>query len=294
MNLPEILTTLGIEYRLPGAHRHVRGQWCGLDCVRCSPKSKRFRLGIHQQYRYANCWTCGHLPNLSAILAESSGVSIKRVLALLRDWAGQPSVRRDRTRPARSTRNPDSLGPLLPAHRRYLEGRGLDPDEVARLWGAQGIGIAPRLQWRIYLPVVLHGITVSWTTRGIGEQGKRYLSASPDEEAVPLKRTVFGADYVRGAAVICEGPFDAIRIGPGAVATYGLGYSRTQLAWMASVPTRIIAFDNEDAAQRRAVELANDLAVYPGRTCVVRLTSGKDAGNAAAWEIRELRKMLEG
>ena len=35
-----------------------------------------------------------------------------------------------------------------------------------------GIGIAPRLQWRIWIPIHYHGEIVSWTTRSLSDNIK--------------------------------------------------------------------------------------------------------------------------
>jgi DNA primase len=179
---------------------------------------------------------------------------------------------------------------MLPVHRKYLSNqRRLDPDEIAQLWGVQGIGLAAEYAWRLWIPVYHFGEVVSWTTRAIGT-GMRYLHAPPEQESVPIKSVLYGSDLVRHAVIICEGPIDAWTIGPGAVATCGLGYTREQLIKLSQFSVKVVCFDSEFQAQKRARRLARQLQVFPGETYVVELQTGKDPNEADRREIMELRK----
>jgi DNA primase len=185
---------------------------------------------------------------------------------------------------------PPGVGLLAKAHRKYLQGRGFDPDRIARLWGVQGIGIAARYSWSLFIPIQYRGETVSWTTRSIGDKGKRYSNAPVAEEAIPAKELLYGNDLARQCIIIVEGPADAWAIGPGAVATMGLNYTPAQLNKMIKYPVRVVCFDSETQAQWRANRLADELARYSGETHRVKLETGKDAAEADSDEIAELRK----
>ena len=186
---------------------------------------------------------------------------------------------------------PDGVEPMRPVHRRYLGQRRIDPDYAASVWGIMGIGLDRRLPWRLFLPVVRGGDTVSWTTRSVKPDATlRYVNAPPGDEAVPAKRCLFGADHVRHAAVIVEGPLDAVRVGPGAVAVMGTGVSKAQKALLADIPVRTVCFDNEPKALARGVRLARELAAFPGVTYFTVLETGKDPCECSESEIRQLRK----
>jgi hypothetical protein len=115
------------------------------------------------------------------------------------------------------------------------------------------------------------------------------MSASEVDEVYPHKNLLFGEHYVRDSIIITEGPLDAMKIGPGAVATCGTSYSMEQVLSMSKYPTRVVCFDSEPEAQRRAVALADMLSLYKGDTYVVQLDS-EDAGAATQEEIQELRQ----
>jgi DNA primase len=120
----------------------------------------------------------------------------------------------------------------------------------------------------------------------------RYVSAKPAEEAMPIKSTLYGWDYVRHAAIVVEGPTDAWRIGPGAVATLGTSYSKAQVLLLTNLPVRVVCFDRDNEAQRRAKRLCCELAVFPGRTVNVCLESHLAASDPGGLreEVNELRQ----
>jgi hypothetical protein len=188
---------------------------------------------------------------------------------------------------------PTGIKKLQSAHKFYLENRGFDWEEIERVWKIWGISIASRLSWRIWIPIHYHGEIVSWTTRSISYNPKvtRYVSAGENEEAMPHKDLLYGEDFARHAIIVNEGPFNAWRIGPGAVATFGSGYSIKQLERIAKYPVRAICFDNEPEAQKRARKLVNDLSVFPGETYNVILDK-KDAADESKENISRLRREI--
>jgi len=184
---------------------------------------------------------------------------------------------------------PLGVGTLRGPHIAYLKDRGFDPKELVKLWNLRGIGPFSNLPWRLFIPIVHEGWTVSWTTRAIGDSSLRYISARPDQETMALKNILYGADYVRHSVVVCEGPTDAWKIGPGAVATLGTQYTAGQVDWIGKCSVRAICFDREPAAQKRARQLASRLELFPGRTEVIELESGSDVADAEQAEVDQIR-----
>jgi len=289
MNLPDLLQSLGIPYKQAGEHEHVRGDFVGIDCPWCSPDSGRFRLGISPK-GYATCWNCGYV-RLGESLVQASNEPWHKIGELLRHLEKpqrplSPGVSRNKR-----VITPPGLTPLRNPHRAYLKSRGFDSGRLERLWLLRGCGPVGRLAWRIFIPIQLDGEIVSWTSRSIGQSGHgpKYLSARVDEEAVPLKSLLYGVDYARHTIIVCEGPTDVWKIGPGAVAVFGLQYTRSQVIQIAEYPVRVICFDREREAQKKANILARSLEEWPGRTEVIELETGNDPGSASPDEIREIR-----
>lgn len=291
MDVANLLRDLGVDYKTPGQSPYVSHGWVGIACPFCDRGNKRPGLGINLTSYRVSCWKCGG-HSLISVLSAVTGLPFPKV----KELAGSLHrvVPADLT-PRGVLRLPAGVGPLLPAHKSYLKARGFDPDELARRWGVQGIGPSHKLQWRLFLPVTLDGEVVSWTTRAVSEEVPlRYVSAKPDEEKYRLKELLFGEDLVPGDTVVVnEGPLDALAVGPGGVATCGVGVTKAQLLRIAKFPVRVVAPDNEPAARKRARKLCRDLAAFPGETYMIEW-SGKDASRSPAEEVREVRTKFLG
>jgi len=288
MKFKDILSQLGIP-TAPAGHHHCRPGWIQIDCPYCGYNSNRWHLGYSIEGNYLNCWRCGGHSLASALMTitRRSYYEINKLLTGL-----EPSLIK-KVKPTGELIIPKNVGGLRDTHIRYLNRRGFDYRTLERLWSIQGIGISGRLAWRIFIPIIYHSKIVSWTTRTISDKEyiTRYISAGENEESMPHHELLYGEDYARHAIIIEEGITDVWMTGPGAVCTFGLGYSTKQLERMASYPTRAVCFDNEYEAQKRAERLSNDLSVFPGDTYNVVLDA-KDAGESSMEEIQKLRKEI--
>lgn len=196
--------------------------------------------------------------------------------------------------------------------RRYVRRRGFGPDELARGWG---VGFSSALYrevpGRLVIPLRANlgentpaalGRPGAWDV--VGYQGRllgdprgktpKYLTTQ-----TPKSRLLYGLDRVPpGAApvVLVEGPVDAWRAGPGAVAVLGKAVSDEQCRLLRAVtPGRdvVVMFDPEaEAEAHRAADrlrsvLARDLTAVtgPGRVAVARLPDARDPGDCTAEEI---------
>lgn len=271
-----VLMELGIPLAPPG-HHHVSagGEWLGVDCHRCSPGSGRFRMGLKFPTT-ASCHLCGPI-KLWDYLKEITGLGWKELRELFSgcNFAHTPQES-PKNGPRRGKLVLPRGKPLPPPHRAYLRERGLSVAEC-RKRGITGIGAwGGRLAWRVLIPIKLGWEVVSWTTRSINPHEKRrYLSAGQDEEAYPHKRLLYGEELAAHAVAVCEGPLDALALGPGGVATFGVVVSSEQLARIARFPVRVVVADNEPRAVARAEALCRDLEPFDGETHLF-VPGGKD------------------
>lgn len=286
MQITDILDTLGIEYRGGGSHSKVTANYTGIDCPYCSAGTGKFKLGYSNSTGYCTCWSCGP-KNITHALAEITGKPYKQIRGMLKEVG----VSRYVDTPRNGLKLPPGLGPLLPQHKAYLKRRKIDPDTSERLWGLQGIGMDGRLKWRVFLPIHDNGKIASWTTRTIGKGNPRYVAADASEEAVSAKACLFGDRLARNAVLVVEGGMDAIRLGPGAVATMGMSYTKTQVNKIARYPTRAIIFDHSVSAQKRAIRLCSALESMPGKTYRIEIDSD-DPGEATDKEINLIRRTV--
>jgi len=190
---------------------------------------------------------------------------------------------------------PFGLEPMSESHKHYLKERRFNPDEIERVWGVQGISVFATvgertLSWRLYIPIQQNSDVVSWTTRSINpDEKRRYINAKAEEESIPKSELLYGGDLARHAVIVCEGPSDVWRIGPGAVATMGVSYSQAQVTKLSRFPIRAICFDSDPKAQERARQLRDALLPFPGQTSVVTIDA-EDPGSMSCHEVQLLHK----
>lgn len=289
MKFKDILSDYNI-LTAPAGHEHVREGWIQFDCPYCSKDAHRWRMGYSMERGLVNCWACGSHPLINTVM-ELTGLPYKKVKKLL-DTIERVRFEEEYKPPGKLVM-PPGVKALHSAHKKYLHNRGFDWKKIEYIWKVQGITISSRLSWRIWIPIHYRGEIVSWTTRTISNSKRitRYISASKDEEAIPHTELLYGEDFARHAIIVVEGVFDVWRIGQGAVATFGSGYSTRQLERIAKYPMRAICFDNELEAQKRARKLVNDLSVFPGDTYNITLDM-KDAAEESRENIQRLRKEI--
>jgi len=290
MNIINLLQQLNIPYRTTG--NHARAGWVQIDCPDCGKGSHKYHLGINLQKLSTNCWQCGS-KNLPFILSTSSEVPYREIKKLLKE------VPRQKVREEVHTGHlqiPFSFQGLSRTHINYLLSRNFNKKEVRQIipvWGVKGTyHDCPGFTWRLFIPIYFNDEMVSWTTRSIGiKNERRYISASPLQEALHHKDLLYGEDLAGHCIIICEGPLDVWKIGPGAVATFGLSYTQKQVERMKEYPIRVVCFDNSIEAQKRAKLLGYTLSLFPGETHVVKLDAD-DPGSAKKKEIEQLRTFL--
>lgn len=287
-----ILVELGVR-TAPETHHHARLGWVQFDCPFCSPNTHRYRMGYNVATRAVNCWMCGR-HNLPETLLNLGCKSLREAIRLSKGLPIERGV--EKRLSAGKLTPPKGIGPLKGRHRQYLKGRGFNPDEIVDLWGVQGIGIASKYRWTLYIPIYLYGEVVSFTTRQLHDDGIRYCTASPEEERVHHKELLYGSDYCRDTVVILEGPTDVWNFGPGAVCTFGTQWTEAQLRELVKFPNRVVIFDPEAGAQRRARELVDWLSDYDGETYNVAEWQAEngatDIGSADKPFIQALRKAI--
>jgi hypothetical protein len=213
-------------------------------------------------------------------------------------------------------RNFTLLSDLGPKHLacRYVCDRGFSPPELSREWG---IGYAcadyGADRGRLIIPLraclrdfndpgELDGDEDAWQlvgyqSRAVWEsQHPKYLTTQGTRKS----RLLYGLDRLphggKGPVIVCEGPTDVWRAGPGAVAVLGKHISDAQCKLLrAHAPgADIVVMLDPDAAdaagpaaERIRTTLARDLVadVPPGRVAVAKLPDDRDPGDCSRREI---------
>lgn len=282
--------------------KNISPGWVGLQCPWCDDSSTH--LGISLKTKQVNCWRCGG-HRITDFIQEVVRLTYGEALDLLQEYILEEEIPDPVISRPGSFRVPQYFTPLPQPHpkpifqelvNRFLIGRGLPPEQTCRQWNFYWGGALGPYKFRIILPVFQYEELVSFTSRDItGQAFSKYKALAKDKGKLPLKSTLFNLDSVknRGNAVICEGPFDVIKLGPGAIATFGTSWSQTQVDLLREKKLKkaFILFDNEPEAQRRAEKLGEALWFIDSIE-ILCLKNKKDPGELSLEEARYLMKNL--
>lgn len=271
--------------------------WLSLNCPWCG--DTLHHLGYNARYGVFHCWRCGKVP-LVKTLSELTGISWGEARRL----AAASYSREDEAviggEARKSFSFPSSFRPMGAAHYAYLRRRGLDPFEAESKWGLLGTFSHSEYGQRVVCPVRFKGRAVSWVARDItGRSSAKVISCPSDREACPAKSVLYGYDLaVSNTVIVVEGPFDAMRIGPGAVATLGVSFTLSQVELLQGFHNVFILYDSvlqdgietEKDAQRNAGKLADMLSVTSNVWVLDGFSS--DPGDMSDRQIERIRSRV--
>ena len=238
-----------------------------IRCPFCNDHSNHGSVGIDKgDYQ---CWRCkGGYPAKAVSLA--AGIPLQTAKELILKYSnGTVSSIRHESKKANGKSITLPGGPLQAVHKKYLEGRGFDPDELVFYHGITGTGFADRWQgidfrYRIIIPVYdLDGNLCTFQGRDYtNKQELRYKCCPVEKAVVHHKHLLYGAELSRNRdrIVVVEGVFDQWRMGQGSVATFGTSLTREQVNLLTNWPEVVFLFDPEPEAQQHARDYAKDLA----------------------------------
>lgn len=274
-------------------------------CPGCTDTSNHY--GANTITGSGRCWKCGGTYPAQAI-AWAAHISVPEANKLIRQYTTGGAV------PAqKAVKYASSLsipgGPLHEMHKQYLLKRGLDPDYLVRYYGIKGTMLGARLEGkdfslRIIIPIKNpEGKIVSFQGRDItGDDRRNRYEGCPKEKAMEnYKHLLYGADLAwhSDSVVVVEGVFDAWKLGPGAVATFGTGMTKEQLLMLSHWKRVTFFFDPEPEAQKHAEEYAREVAMYGSDVEIAcedfgTLPNGdkRDLGDLAPHEITRIKNEL--
>lgn len=309
LDIVQLYNDFGIPVVTHG-HKHARKGWVQTECPFCTG-NPGYHLGYNLKKGYFHCWRCGWKSTFKTI-ARLTGAPPEEVRSILSRYALKGKALRrvayfeqsSQELPAKKldrAKLPMNLMPLLPAHRRYLENRGLDVDEVLELWKIKSIGPVGPYKHRIFIPIYWHGRLVSFHSRDVtGKQDPKYKACAKEHEVIHHKELVYGLEEALAhglrSVIVVEGPIDVWKLGIGAVCVFGTAFTMKQVMLLARhVDRAIIVFDNEKQAQRSAKRLAGELAFY-GVECLVKRVPDQynDVGDMPLFEARQFKLELIG
>ena len=147
------------------------------------------------------------------------------------------------------------------------------------------------------------GAVVSFQGRFLEERkdGMRYKACPLKYARANYKDMLYGADLAahKESVVVVEGVVDAWKLGPGAVATFGTGFTAAQVKALSYWKSVVVAYDNEPEAQAHARDLAYRLnalgvsvGIYTHDWGVNGKGEARDIGDLAPHEVTMLKTEL--
>jgi DNA primase len=286
----------------------VEGKNCSpgriqIKCPFCADHSNH--LGMPIEAGAPNCWRCGvhSITKIIKTLLDTSWEKAKEVekeysqstsdKALSNKYGSKSRVNVElKTLPL-----PKGSNDLEEQHRKYLKKRGFNPDEIIKTWEIKATSHVGAYKFRIVIPIIVDNKIVSYQARDItGKTELRYKACAIEDEIIHHKFVAYGADKIKNRkAIIVEGLLDVWKLGAGSVATFGTGFTKEQVLFLAErIDTAFILFDSEEDAQLKAEKLCIALSDC-GVNCE-NITQDKyeDPGSMPRSEAEGLRISLLG
>jgi len=286
MLITEYFDNLGIKYYTKG--KNTGRNSISMKCIFCNDQSNHLSLNL--QTGKTICWRCGG-KSLTKIIKELSQCSYSEALKV--EETLELIVEEKTERRLVNGNILSKFLPLTDSYKNYLENRRFSVSLESK-YSLMQAEVYSRYKYRLIIPVIMSGYAVGFTARDItGKSELRYLSCSDNEAIKPKSEWLYNVDSVRDSAMIVEGCTDAWRLGDGAIALMGTGFSEGQVVELIKRKLKriFIIFDAEENAQQRALSLARRLSPFVKTVEIVNIGSG-DPADLSNDDAKYLRKEL--
>jgi transposase-like protein len=248
-----------IDYAKSG--KHARPGWVNISCPFCSGHAG-FHGGFNIENSYYNCHRCGshYLPKVIAVLTGSSQNTAATLIKKYSTLSEPLSQRETKKKAPSKIIFPSDTGKLTNKAKIYLINRLYNPDKLETIWNLKSTSHIGFYKNRILAPIYQRQELVSYQTRDITDKHpQKYLACFQDEEIIQHQHCIYGLDQaVSRRCIVVEGITDVWRLGPGAVATFGIDFTKQQARLIATNFNKVfIMFDSEPQAQEKAKNLAH-------------------------------------
>lgn len=285
----------GIDYRTKGSAKCTAG-WVNIKCPLC--QGSDFYLGFHLESGAWKCWRCGthglHQV-LKAILGDSSPF-IRQTIERYTVGFITPTATVLEVKKRSQVKLPQGIVSEIPKKaKEYLLSRKFDPELLTKTWHLDYTGPLGDYKFRIIAPIYHEGKLVSYQGRDYtGKSLLRYKACRKEDEVMDHQHCLYGSWLVKGdSAVVVEGIADAWRMGPGAVATFGLAWTDNQFLLLSRYKRLFFLFDGEPQAIEEAYKLA-DIIKINNRNIEIHIVEleGGDPGEMDQDDANHLMKEL--
>ena len=300
----KLLEDFNIDHRETG-NEHCRYGWVQVNCPFCLEGDYKFHMGFYKEENYGfNCYRCGYHSEVKTI-SKILQINIQQARTIIRRYLKKAIGNTEQIDSEIKASTKNCILPIghkiKPENRgyRYLKSR-FPYHNIREL---QNIVKKHKIYYteydaelmpnRIIIPTWFNGEIVTYQGRDYTNESRaKYLNAEPENEKMNIKDIVWGYDFCNfDKVLVCEGVFDALMIGDGAVHLGGTAYTEAQVNLLKEFSKVYICFDSEKQASIQASKLADRLSLYS--QVFILQTDAEDIGSADIKEIEQLRRLLE-
>ena len=279
------------------------GEYYKVNCPYCG--DTRHRLWVSHQYGQRD--EAGRRMTFLAVCynEEACMQDYDNVQDLWDTLSGQTDLEHAKVRQGKevpmAAREVDWPGPCIPIEklkaghkaRRYLEGRGYDPDHMGKYWGYRYCVDSYYFlaRNRIIIPVYEHGKLKGWQARYVGEldwhdKTKDHPPKYFTLPGMPRRLLLYNWDRCKQweTGVIVEGPTDVVGFGPMACCTFGSTMTPWQVRKFLTAFRRrsaVLLYDPDACdlpATKRLIKMLRK-RIANAQAALVRLPEGTDPGS---------------
>jgi hypothetical protein len=309
MSLEKLYRDHGIPFADEG-ERHYKEGWLNTSCTFCN-KTDGNHLGFNTEGNYFFCWVCGYhsIRETIAALLRVSEPEAQRIATNYKVTKSGTFFKKESS--AKHIRlnkfpfkYPTNTVDLNKVHKRYLSGRGFDPDELINDWDLQATSPNSILKvgdkvikyaYRILIPFKWNDEIVTYQCRDYtNKQDPKYMACPIDREKVHHQNILYGDQSKwKETGLIVEGVFDAWRFRGRAAATLGMQLTDEQVRVMVKSFKRVfIIFDPGRKEKAEAIKLQKRLEAF-GIECNLILDLDTDPGAMKQEDADHLLKDLK-
>ena len=257
LDAKQLCIDYGIDYAKNG--HHYRNGWVNVACQFCSG-NPGYHLGINIEEAFSVCHRCGW-HTLNEVISSLTNSNFRTAKDIINKYSTDTThVRHHKEvfNPVTEINFPSGTNPLTKKATTYLIERKYNPDELISKWGLLSTSHYGFYKHRILAPIYLNGNLVSYQCRSISNNNpNKYLPCPQNEEVLEHQKCIYGMDSTSNRkCIVVEGITDVWRLGRGAVATFGISFTKQQTRMIARNFDRVfIMYDGEEQAQEQAEKL---------------------------------------
>lgn len=289
-NWIDFLNDYGIRYWTDGKNHHADAV-ANTTCPFCGDRSNHLNLFGNSVY----CWRCS-VHKVFETVKELIGCDDKTAELIMKSYKTD-----DVDTPKKEIIHAERLemigSDLNDLHKKYLEGRGFDPDFTAWKFGLKGT-FATNDKWayRIIAPIYYKNRLVSYQGRDFtGKQSLRYVTLEKDKEVIHHKDILYNLDNcTKDRVILVEGVYDAMKLGDNACATFGIGMKDSQIVLLKERFDKVfLMFDPEEDAQKRAEETGKKLKLLGVDVERIVIDEAEDPACLTYEQVNDIKKELK-